>query len=66
MDDAGFTAWLTEELASLRGVTAVALGGSRAQGTPTNASDWDFAVYYRGRFDPGQSRADVAGESFLD
>jgi predicted nucleotidyltransferase len=57
MDDAEFTSWLTGELASLAGVTAVALGGSRAQGTPSSASDWDFAVYYRGRFDPDELRA---------
>ena len=31
---------------------AVTLGGSRAQGTHRPDSDWDFAIYYRGHFDP--------------
>ena len=31
---------------------AVTLGGSRAEGTHRPDSDWDFSVYYRGRFDP--------------
>jgi predicted nucleotidyltransferase len=57
MDDATFVTWLTDELASLPGVLAVTLGGSRAQGTDTSASDWDFAVYYRGAFDPRFLRA---------
>jgi hypothetical protein len=34
----------------------VALGGSRATGTHRDDSDWDFAVYYRGRFDPADLR----------
>lgn len=33
-------------------MTAVTLGGSRAEGTHRPDSDWDFSVYYRGRFDP--------------
>jgi predicted nucleotidyltransferase len=33
-------------------VEAVTLGGSRAQGTYRPDSDWDFAIYYRGHFDP--------------
>ncbi len=33
------------------------LGGSRASGTHTAASDWDFALYYRGSFDPDALRA---------
>ncbi|RJQ87844.1 nucleotidyltransferase domain-containing protein [Amycolatopsis panacis] len=44
-------------LAALPGVRAVALGGSRAQGTHRPDSDWDFALYYRGHFDPGDLRA---------
>jgi len=28
------------------------LGGSRAQGTYRPDSDWDFAIYYRGHFNP--------------
>lgn len=39
---------LADRLDALPGVHAVTLGGSRAQGTHTDASDWDTAVYYRG------------------
>ena len=39
-------------LQSLPGVEAVALGGSRAQGTSRPGSDWDVAVYYYEGFDP--------------
>ncbi|WP_407700467.1 nucleotidyltransferase domain-containing protein [Streptomyces beihaiensis] len=46
--DAAFLNRLADRLAALPGVRAVALGGSRAQGTHTAASDWDTAVYYRG------------------
>ena len=28
------------------------MGGSRAQGTYRPGSDWDFAIYYRGHFNP--------------
>ena len=38
------------------GGTAVALGGSRAQGTHRPDSDWDFAIYYRDQFDPQELR----------
>ncbi|OXM70108.1 MULTISPECIES: nucleotidyltransferase domain-containing protein [Amycolatopsis] len=44
-------------LAGLPGVEAVTLGGSRAAGTHRPDSDWDFAVYYRGAFDPADLRA---------
>jgi predicted nucleotidyltransferase len=57
VEDVEFEGWLAEELAALPGVLAVALGGSRAQGTHRPDSDWDFAVYYRGVFDPGCLRA---------
>jgi len=43
---------LASELAALPNVLAVALGGSRAQGTNRPSSDWDVAVYYRDTFDP--------------
>jgi len=33
-------------------VDAVTLGGSRAEGTNRPDSDWDFSLYYRGRFEP--------------
>ncbi|NLU73603.1 nucleotidyltransferase domain-containing protein [Streptomyces sp. HNM0575] len=57
MDDQEFTGHVARALASLPAVEAVALGGSRAQGTQRPDSDWDFALYYRGRFDPGDLRA---------
>jgi hypothetical protein len=46
-----------DRLASLPTVRAVALGGSRAQGTHRPDSDWDLAIYYRGPFDPDDLRA---------
>jgi predicted nucleotidyltransferase len=57
MDANAFTAWFAGRLAALPGVVAVALGGSRAAGTATDSSDWDFALYYRGAFDPDDLRA---------
>ncbi|WP_338695443.1 nucleotidyltransferase domain-containing protein [Streptomyces sp. Q6] len=48
LTDARFLDHLADRLAALPGVRAVSLGGSRAQGTHTDASDWDTAVYYRG------------------
>jgi predicted nucleotidyltransferase len=59
MSDAGDDAFCTEaadRLAALPGVQAVSLGGSRAAGTSRPDSDWDFAVYYRGAFDPASLR----------
>jgi hypothetical protein len=47
---------LAHELASVSGVVAVVLGGSRATGTHRPDSDWDLGVYYRGAtrpIDPG-------------
>ncbi|MGY0487184.1 nucleotidyltransferase domain-containing protein [Streptomyces sp. WG-D5] len=58
-DDA-FLDRLAGRLDALPGVHAVTLGGSRAQGTHTAASDWDTAVYYRGSegvFEPRHLRA---------
>ncbi|GAA3306611.1 nucleotidyltransferase domain-containing protein [Streptomyces cinereospinus] len=55
-DDA-FLDSTAERLAALPTVRAVALGGSRAQGTHGPGSDWDLAVYYRGPFDPAHLRA---------
>ncbi|MFD9905422.1 nucleotidyltransferase domain-containing protein [Streptomyces sp. NPDC059063] len=57
MTDALFLDHVADRLASLPAVRAVTLGGSRAQGTETPDSDWDFAVYYRGDFDPADLRA---------
>ena len=56
-DDAAFLAYVTERLAALPHVEAVALGGSRATGTHGPGSDWDLAVYYRGAFSPESVRA---------
>lgn len=47
---------LAARLAAIPGVVAVTLGGSRATGTATEGSDWDFGLYYRGGLDP----ADIA------
>lgn len=57
MDDDAFVTWLTGQLAGLSGVDAVTLGGWRATGTERPDSDWDFALYHRGGFDPGALRA---------
>jgi len=48
---------LVDDLAAMRGVTAVVLGGSRAQGTADAKSDWDIGVYYRGPIDLEPLRA---------
>ncbi|MGW2424552.1 nucleotidyltransferase domain-containing protein [Streptomyces sp. NPDC001709] len=55
--EAGFLARTADRLAALPTVRAVALGGSRAQGTHRPDSDWDLAIYYRGAFDPDDLRA---------
>jgi Nucleotidyltransferase domain len=52
VDDDAFPRYVAGRLGELPGVTAVTLGGSRAQGTQRPDSDWDFSVYYRGHFDP--------------
>ncbi|GGT12639.1 nucleotidyltransferase domain-containing protein [Streptomyces chromofuscus] len=56
-DDDTFLDTTADRLAALPTVQAVALGGSRAQGTHGPDSDWDLAVYYRGPFDPADLRA---------
>jgi len=55
--DHEFLDHVADRLATLPAVQAVTLGGSRAAGTHTAASDWDFALYYRGAFDPEDLRA---------
>jgi predicted nucleotidyltransferase len=55
--DEQFLDGVAHRLAGLPAVRAVALGGSRAEGTGTPDSDWDLAVYYRGGFDPAYLRA---------
>ncbi|MEU3826390.1 nucleotidyltransferase domain-containing protein [Streptomyces sp. NPDC029080] len=57
LSDAAFLATTADRLAALPAVRAVALGGSRAEGTHRADSDWDMAVYYRGSFDPDDLRA---------
>ncbi|GGL84159.1 DNA polymerase subunit beta [Streptomyces fumigatiscleroticus] len=57
LSDQDFLDSTADRLAGLPAVRAVTLGGSRAQGTHTPASDWDMAVYYRGAFDPDDLRA---------
>lgn len=56
LEDAEFEARVADRLAALPGVRAVSLGGSRAQGIHHADSDWDFAIYYRGSFDPQDLR----------
>lgn len=56
VDETAFLDQLTTRLAGLPGVLAVALGGSRAQGTARPDSDWDLAIYYRDHFDPQDLR----------
>ncbi|MEU3659055.1 nucleotidyltransferase domain-containing protein [Streptomyces sp. NPDC032940] len=57
LTDQEFLGTTADRLAALPTVRAVALGGSRAQGTHRPDSDWDLAVYYRGAFDPDDLRA---------
>ncbi|MFI5806937.1 nucleotidyltransferase domain-containing protein [Streptomyces sp. NPDC051561] len=48
---------MAERLTAVRGVRAVALGGSRARGTHRPDSDWDLGLYYRGDVDVPQLAA---------
>lgn len=57
MNDADFLDTTVARLAALPGVTAVSLGGSRAQETHRPDSDWDLAIYYRAGFVPDDLRA---------
>jgi Nucleotidyltransferase domain len=57
VDDEEFADYIASALASLPGVLAVSLGGSRATGTNRPDSDWDFSLYYRAHFDPDDLRA---------
>jgi predicted nucleotidyltransferase len=57
MTDRLFVDTVVDGLAALPAVSAVTLGGSRAQATHRHDSDWDFAIYYRGAFDPATLRA---------
>jgi predicted nucleotidyltransferase len=55
--DDRFVSLISDQLAGLPTVEAVALGGSRATGAHRPESDWDFAIYYRGSFAPDSLRA---------
>jgi predicted nucleotidyltransferase len=58
-DDLPFARRVAGALATVPGVLAVGLGGSRAAGTHRPDSDWDFSLYYRGAsgaFDPENLR----------
>lgn len=52
LSENAFVEFVADRLAELPGVRAVALGGSRAQGTNRRDSDWDLAIYYRREFQP--------------
>jgi predicted nucleotidyltransferase len=56
VDNEDFVEEIADHLERLNGVVAVALGGSRAQGTARPDSDWDFGLYYRGVFHPQSLR----------
>ena len=56
VEEAEFETRIASELAALPGVLAVTLGGSRARGDHRPDSDWDFAIYYRGFFEPDSLR----------
>jgi predicted nucleotidyltransferase len=57
MNDGQFARLIAQRTATIPGVLAVTLGGSRAQGGHRPDSDWDFGLYYRGRLDPVHVRA---------
>jgi predicted nucleotidyltransferase len=48
-NDEALLSRLVGALAPVTGIEAIALGGSRARGTATAASDYDIGLYYRGR-----------------
>ena len=48
-NDEALLSRLVGALAPVPGIEAIALGGSRARGTATAASDYDIGLYYRGR-----------------
>ena len=50
-------AHLVDELAAMPGAVAIALGGSRANGSSDATSDWDLGLYYRGGIDLTALRA---------
>ncbi len=48
---------IAAQVAAIDGVSAVALGGSRARGTHQHDSDWDLGVFYRNALDTEAIRA---------
>lgn len=48
---------LVTDLVQIPGIVTVALGSSRAAGTWTENSDWDFGLCYRGEIDTDAIRA---------
>jgi hypothetical protein len=52
----GFLDQVADRMVALPTVEAVTLGGSRAQATERQDSDWDLGIYYRGHFDPDHLR----------
>jgi predicted nucleotidyltransferase len=56
MDDEALKG-MARQLVSVRGIVAVALGGSRARGTHRPDSDTDLGLYYRGELDVAALRA---------
>lgn len=57
---------LTPALASVPGVAAIALGGSRARGTATPGSDTDIGLYYRRGDEPRAEQVRAALKGLLD
>jgi hypothetical protein len=55
--DDRFAGMIAERVATVPGVRAVTLGGSRAEGEHRQDSDWDFGLYYRGGLNPDDVRA---------
>lgn len=53
-------------LASVPGVAAIVLGGSRARGTAHDASDYDLGLYYRDRAAPDIDRLRAAVTGLVD
>lgn len=62
-DDGRLLSRLVTGLSTVTGVRAIALGGSRARGTPTEHSDYDIGIYYESAFplDIDALRTTVAG-----
>ena len=59
-------AFVTPRLASVPGVVAVVLGGSRARGTATDGSDYDIGLYFRQDVPLDTGRLLEAVKNFVD